>query len=107
MTIGARRLSSRSLAVPKTFARALSMIIAGWLSHDCSSLVGEERHRVRQLAVHPHFVVEMGAGRAAGGADIADDVAPLDALLAHHRDARQMAVLRDDAEAVVERDHVA
>ena len=45
------------------------------------ALVGEEGHRVGQPPVHPDFVVEMRARRAAGGSDVADHVAALDVLV--------------------------
>ena len=54
-------------------------------------------------AVQQHFVVEVRARRPAGRADVADDVAALDVLAGHHREAREVAVARGDAEAVVER----
>ena len=86
-------------------------MIIGWVSDDCTpefrDLLGEEGHRVGQTAVHPDLVMQVGAGRSAGGADIADHVAALDVLIADDAEARKMAVLGDDAEAVVERHHVA
>src|SRR6185503_1689166 len=139
-TIGAIRLSSRSLAVPKTFARALSMIIAdGYpvivtgVGHrkeglgigprkrawgrgrgpgaeglgPRAALFREQRHRVGQAAVHPDLVVQMAAGGPPRRSDVTDDVAALDLLAVGDREARQVAVLRDDAEAMVEHHHVA
>src|SRR5678816_3636911 len=38
-------------------------------------LLGEQLHRVEQLAVHQDFVVQVSAGRATGRADVADDIA--------------------------------
>src|SRR5688572_1260847 len=116
VTTGARRFSSRSLAVPKTFARALSMIIADGYPPIVPELPakagshltgGEQGHRVGQAAVHPDFVVQVRTSRPAGRSDVTDDVAARDLLARPHVEPRQVAVLGDDAEAVVEHHHVA
>ena len=53
------------------------------------------------------FVVEVRAGRPAGRPNESDDVAAPYLLAVHHREAREVAVLGDDAEAVIEDDQVA
>ena len=69
--------------------------------------LGQELQRVDQLAVGENFVVQVRAGRAAGRADVADDVAALDVLARLDVERAQMAVARRQAEAVLEDDQVA
>src|SRR5262245_3682903 len=51
--------------------------------------------------------MKMRARRAAGAADVGDDVAPLDALPRLHREAVEVPVSRDHAVAVVDDQRVA
>ena len=123
-TSGRRRFSSRSFCVPMTFARRVSTIIRTnsgqgirrlYNSPSAATAASVLRRRpagqtdywarsVSGLVRRPftRLVVQVGAGRAAGGADVADHVAALDLLAAVDREPREVAVARDDAEAVVE-----
>src|SRR5688572_13911211 len=67
---------------------------------------GEEAEGVGELAVHEHFVMKVWAGRAAGGADVADDFAAANGLARGDHEARHMAVACRQAEPVVDHDHV-
>ena len=69
--------------------------------------LGEELQRVDQLAVREDFVVQVRAGRAAGGADIADDVAALARCARLDVEAAQVPVARRQTEVVLEDDQVA
>src|SRR5450631_1685422 len=63
--------------------------------------------RVDGHVVDAHFVVEVGAGGAAGLADIADDLAAGDVLAGEDNHAGKMAVYGVYAVAVVDRDFAA
>src|SRR6476646_4140336 len=72
------------------------------------------RLRLRQVragvaggAAEAGFEVEVGAGRVAGGADVADDVALVDVLALVGGESRLVGVQRREAAAVVDDDHVA
>ena len=67
----------------------------------------EEGQRVDRVAVAPHLVVQMRAGRAAAAADLADDAARRDMLADLHVDPAQMCVARRKSVAMVDLDHPA
>src|SRR3954452_14263340 len=69
--------------------------------------VEDVRERVDRRVVQAHLVVQVRAGGAAGGTDVADDVAALHVLSRLARVGRKMAVTRREAVAVREIDHVA
>ena len=59
------------------------------------------------VAIAPHFVVQMRAGRAAAAADLADDGAGRDVLADLHVDPAQMCVARRKSVAMIDLDHAA
>ena len=60
----------------------------------------QEFLRVDRFAVDPGFVMQMRAGRAAGGTDLADHLSDLDGLADLDADLRQVAVAGRQAVAV-------
>src|SRR5438309_7314803 len=67
----------------------------------------EEFLRIDGVAVDAGLVVQMRAGRAAGGADLADHLAGPHALADGDVDRREMAVAGDETVTVVDLDHLA
>src|SRR5262245_456708 len=67
----------------------------------------QETLRINRLAVDARLVVQMRSGGAAGGADFADDLAGLDRVTDLGVDAREVAIARRHAVAVVDLDHLA
>jgi hypothetical protein len=67
----------------------------------------QERDRIDRAAVDADFVMEMAAGRTAGRAHQADDLAALHAGIVGDEDLREVAVARLDAAAMVDLDEVA
>src|SRR5687768_6018402 len=66
-----------------------------------------EGDRVDGAAVDPDLIMQMAAGRTAGGAHAADDLAASDALAGSDCKRRKVAVAGFDAAAVVELDQIA
>src|SRR5213593_329748 len=64
-------------------------------------------HGIDRLPIHPHLVVQVGAGGEPRRADERDLLAALHALAPHHEDLRAVRVARHEPEAVVEGEHVA
>src|SRR5690606_37890345 len=64
----------------------------------------DEAHRIDGLAIHPHLVVQMRAGRAAGRADAADHVPLAERVADGDADLGHVAVACRDAVAVVDLD---
>ena len=69
-------------------------------------LLREQLKRVEEAAVREDFVVEVCAGGAPGRTHAPDDVSALHAVTRLHGEARQMAVLRLQTEAVIEDDKI-
>src|SRR5690349_4622751 len=67
----------------------------------------QEFLRIDRFAVHARFVMQVRAGRAAGRADLADDLADTHRLSDSHVDLRQMAITGREPVAVVDLDHIA
>src|SRR6185503_6251836 len=67
----------------------------------------EEAERVDQLTVREDLVVEVRAGCAAGGADVAEHRTAADALAGLHGERAQVAVSRRQPETVLDDDEVA
>src|SRR5262249_49504184 len=65
----------------------------------------EEFLGVDSLAIDTGLVVQVRAGRAAGRADLADDLADLHVLTDLDQDRREVAVARREAVAVIDLDH--
>ena len=90
---------------------------ATWLSIDVApppSLHGEqivgrlhEGDRVDRAAVDPDFIVQVAAGRTAGRAHLADQLAARHALAGGDDDRRQVAVTGFDAAAMIDLDEIA
>src|SRR5258706_4373441 len=72
-----------------------------------ASLRRQEPRRVDEAAIQRHPEVQVRSGYAAGGADLADDVAALDHGANLHADQRQVAVHRDQPLAVLDQHRVA
>src|SRR5687767_5429815 len=70
-------------------------------------LLRQQLKRIEEPAVREDFVMEVIAGRAAGRAETSDDVAALHALALLDREAGEVAVLRLQAEAVIDDHEVA
>src|SRR6202035_6121943 len=79
------------------------------LAGELLSRLHPDRHRVGRLAVDAHLVVEMWAGGASGGADIADDLALAHALsrMQSARHAAHMGVGGLEGAVVPEDDEIA
>src|SRR5262245_6276179 len=67
----------------------------------------QEFLRVDRFFANARLVVEMRAGRAASGADLADDLSSLDRLADAHLDRGEVAVAGGEAVAVVDIDDAA
>src|SRR5215475_5803442 len=67
----------------------------------------QELLRVDGIAVDAGFIVQGRAGRTTGRADLADDLADLDALSDLYVDLGEMAVAGREAVAVIDLDHAA
>src|SRR5215218_10733396 len=67
----------------------------------------EESLRIDGVAIDARLVVQVRAGRAPGGADLADHLADTDGLSLRDIDRRQMAVARRKPIAVIDLDHLA
>src|SRR5262245_31735312 len=67
----------------------------------------QEALRIDGVAVDARLVVQVRAGRAPGGAHLADDLADADGLSFRNVDDRQMAVARRQSVAVIDPDHLA
>src|SRR5438132_427183 len=125
-TSGRSFFSSRSFWVPTTLASSCWIIYRGQSLVDIPTIVtviavrlkpdadgtlaslrGEELQRVHELPVDEDFVVQVRAGRTAGGADQADHVAARDAVADLHAVAAQMTVARRETEGVLQDDQVA
>ena len=111
MRIGARRLHEEYLPIVRETAGG-SALGKPTTRRTCSRepllgaglLLREELERIEELAVGEHLVVEVVAGRPAGGADVADEVAALHLGALLDREVEQVAVARLETEAVVEDD---
>src|SRR5436189_211327 len=108
---GLRRDDSETLnsALPRTAGRAADgdRLAGAVLQGDEGVARLEEGHGIDRAAVDPDLVVQVAAGRAAGRAHQADQIAAVDALAGQGDPLREVAVAGLDALAVVDLDQIA
>src|SRR6476620_6345473 len=69
--------------------------------------LGEQLHRIQELAVHQDLVVQVRSGRSSRGPDISDDVDAVNGLAVLYVESAEMTVPGRDAEVVAQDNEVA